>query len=694
MTTPQADRLIGITIDGRYRVVRRLASGGMATVYIAVDERLDRDVALKVMHPHLAQAPGGADFVARFRREAKAAARLAHPNLVAVHDQGIDGGVSYLVMELVSGTNLRARVNELPPLRVREALAIIEDVLSAVATVHHAGLVHRDIKPENILLSADGRVKVADFGLARAVTEVTAASTGTIFGTVAYLAPELIDRGYADARTDIYAIGATFYEVLTGKPLFGGSTAIQIALQHLNAPSPLVRESLPWLPTEVEQLLAGMIARDPDDRFTDATAAKTSLRQVRAQLSEQVLDMPVLTPAALEDEPTDEIGSRSSLDQASADHDSEPAIDSGEIASADAHPNEVSDLASPPTESTGAVANAGVAHTLAIDMQRTLPHRLLQTEDSSPAVSDPGRAGRRRSRFATRLVIGLVIVLAIAGGGYFVYNGVGPGAYRMVPQAGTVGAADSAEQALIAAGFDTSRTSEYSDTVRAGQLITTDPEAGTRVRKGSTVELVVSLGVQHFEVPTKLIGSRKAAAITAIKEAGFAEPTITTAYYDDVDKGAVTAVSVPEGSQQPHDTLIALTVSGGKQPVQIPNVVGHPQKDAKKDVEALRLTWHKADSQYSDTVPRGSVISQDPVAGTSGHVLDTVTVVVSRGPELVVVPDVRGLSEDGAVTELLNAGLKFEVNRYLGAYFDKVRFQSEEPNSEVPKGTKVTITVW
>lgn len=237
------DPLVGKLVDGRYRVVSRIARGGMATVYLATDRRLDRDVALKVMHPHLADGADGADFISRFRREARAAARLTHPGLVAVYDQGLDGETSYLTMEFIDGTNLRHALVTEGALQVRRAFSIVESVLDALATAHRTNLVHRDIKPENVLIAEDGRVKVADFGLARAVTEVTSTATGTVFGTVAYLAPEIILTGTCDARTDVYAVGILLFEMLTGRQPHTGETPIQVAYKHVNTDIPRRRPS-------------------------------------------------------------------------------------------------------------------------------------------------------------------------------------------------------------------------------------------------------------------------------------------------------------------------------------------------------------------------------------------------------------------------------------------------------------------
>ena len=289
MGTTVTDPLVGRLVDSRYEVVSRIARGGMATVYLAVDRRLDRDVALKVMHAHLAEGASGSDFVARFRREARTAARLTHPGLVAVYDQGVDGETSYLTMEYIDGSNLRRYLGERGALTVGDALRIGECVLDALSTAHRGELVHRDIKPENVLLATDGRVKLADFGLARAVTEVTSTTTGTVLGTVAYLAPELVTRGVSDARTDVYACGILLFEMLTGRQPFTGETPIQVAFQHVNNDVPAPSELVDWLPIEIDEVVRSLAARDPDDRPVDAGAALALLRRTRLALDDETL---------------------------------------------------------------------------------------------------------------------------------------------------------------------------------------------------------------------------------------------------------------------------------------------------------------------------------------------------------------------------------------------------------------------
>ncbi|OEV09525.1 protein kinase domain-containing protein, partial [Streptomyces nanshensis] len=289
---------IGQVLDGRYRVESRIAVGGMATVYRAVDTRLDRELALKVMHPSL--AVDGA-FVERFIREAKSVARLAHPNVVGVYDQGTDGTYVYLAMEYVSGCTLRDVLRDRGALRPRVALDVFEPMLAALGAAHHAGMVHRDMKPENVLIGDDGRVKVADFGLVRAVDTQTSVGSDTILGTVSYLAPEQIEQGTTDPRTDLYACGVMLYEMLTGAKPHSGGTPAQVLYQHLHGEMPAPSAAVPGLAPELDALVARATAREPDGRPQDAGALLSETRAARHRLTAAQLD--AVPPRAKEPQP-------------------------------------------------------------------------------------------------------------------------------------------------------------------------------------------------------------------------------------------------------------------------------------------------------------------------------------------------------------------------------------------------------
>ena len=279
------DPLIGRLVDGRYAVEARIAHGGMATVYLALDRRLDREVALKVMHGHLADDP---QFTARFIREARSAARLSHPGVVAVFDQGEDDGLLYLAMEYLQGRTLRRVLGELGVLTPGEALDVLEPVLDALGAAHAAGIVHRDVKPENVLLTDDGRVKVADFGLARAASSV-ASTSGMLMGTAAYLAPELIAHGLADARGDVYAVGVMLFEMLTGRLPFSGDVPLRVAYRHVHEDVPPPSEVVGQLPEPLDVLVTTAAARDPERRPADAGALLALERSVRARVPVEAL---------------------------------------------------------------------------------------------------------------------------------------------------------------------------------------------------------------------------------------------------------------------------------------------------------------------------------------------------------------------------------------------------------------------
>ena len=662
MGTTITDPLVGQLVDGRYQVVSRIARGGMATVYLAVDRRLDREVALKVMHPHLAEASGGADFVARFRREARAAARLTHPGLVSVFDQGLDGETSYLTMEYVPGGNLRRRLAAKGSLPVGEALTMADQVLDALSAAHRAGLVHRDIKPENVLLTEDDRIKVGDFGLARAVTEVTSATTGTVLGTVAYLAPELVTRGASDARTDVYATGVLLYEAITGRQPFTGETPIQIAFQHVNDDVPAPSDVADWLPTEVDALIGALTARDPQDRPADAAAALSLLRRTRGELDEATLARRVdVEPAAPvvddEDEPEDE------------DSPAEEAALAGDA----------------PTSKIAALSKGGTV---------ALPIGLGAVEHS-PVDPDESTPPKRRRLWLILAII--AAVAALAGGGIWWFQSIGPGAYTTVPTVSAL-TEQEARDTLDTAGLGFDVESAFDDQVPDGTVITSDPGDGERVRKDGTVTLTVSKGQDLVALPEGLGGALEADAKAALEAAGLTVDYTDPEYSDDLANGLVLAVTDSGGNaleanaSLKRGSTVMLTISRGPEPVTIFSVVGATLEVATEQLTTagLKIT---SEEVFSDTVPAGSIVAQDPAPGTAGHRMDTVHVAVSKGPEMVTVPNLRGKQYDEAEKMLTDLGLVAKRENILGGIFGTVREQSAPADTQVAKGSTITLTV-
>ena len=675
MATVTTDPLVGRLVDGRYEVVSRIARGGMATVYLAVDRRLDRDVALKVMHPHLAEGATGADFVSRFRREARAAARLTHPGLVAVYDQGLDGETSYLTMEYVAGSNLRRLLLTERTLTLGRTLDVLAEVLDALAVAHRAGLVHRDIKPENVLLDADGRLKVTDFGLARAVNEVTSTTTGTILGTVAYLSPELIATGACDARTDVYAVGILAYEMLLGTVPHTGSTPIQVAFQHVNNDVPPPSDTAPWLPPEVDDLLCALAARDPADRPADAGAALALVRSVRAALDPADLARRADPPASADAAPADEAPTAT-----------------GDTAT-------THDAGTAPTATLAALSlrdreAAGLTEPLA------LGHVVVPTTQPGPP---PPPASRRTARVRA-LVWTLVVLLVLggAGAGAAWWFTSGPGAYTTVPGGLTGVSQTEASSVLDDAGLEVTVDERYDDEVPEGAVVSTDPPSGDPVRKDGSVQLVVSQGVRMLTVPSGLVGATQVEASAAVEGADLTLAEPVSKHDDEVPAGQVMAVTDPdgealeEGAEIRHDVPVVLTVSAGPAPVVVPQVTGSERDAAVRTLEDEGLVVD-VEEEHSETVAEGLVVSQDPEQGTDAHRTDTVTVVVSLGPPLVEVPDTTTRNVKDAEKLLTDAGFEVEV-RYPQTIHPLNIVYAQEPegggDQRAPKGSTVVINVF
>jgi serine/threonine-protein kinase len=635
------DALIGRTLDGRYRVVSRIADGGMATVYLGVDERLGRDVALKVMRPHLVHDES---FVTRFRREARSAAALSHPNVVAVYDQGEDDGLMFLAMEYVPGQTLRDVLKDEGPLSPRAALDILDPLLLALAEAHTKGLIHRDVKPENVIISENGTVKVADFGLARAVSSQTVtSSSGLLLGTVAYLSPEQVERGIADARSDVYAAGLVLFEMLTGGKAFTGDTPIHVAYQHVHSGVPVPSSRVDDLPPALDELVAVATARDPDERPANAGEFLDLVRRTRASLPPDALD-------------------------------SRPA---GAAAVA---------AASVPT-ATAALPVRGRAGTGVATRPHTDTAALTVTPPPMEGVVVGPGGDDRGDRMRRWWPAGLAVLLVALLVGWFFL--LGPGSSVTVP-AVQGQPRDKAVAALEAAGLDATVQEAFSETVRTGTVISSDPTAGASARRGSDVTLVVSKGPERYAVPD-VVGSTVAEATRRLTEASLARGKVTEKFDERVPDGQVVSTSPKVGSELKKGAKVALVVSKGRQPIDVPDWTGKDATQAAKALSDLGLKVDATKQENSDTVAKGKVISQDPRDGTL-YRGDPVTLVVSKGPVLVDVPKVVGKTLPEAQKVLEDAGFKVKVEEALGGFFRTVRFQDPD-GGQAPKGSTVTLTI-
>lgn len=650
------DHQFGRLLDGRYRIGPRIARGGMASVYEAVDTRLDRTVAVKVMHPGLGDATTQDDsFARRFVREAKSAAGLSHPNVVAVYDQGRDesgDGTTYLVMEYVPGHTLRDTITKEAPMSPERALAILDPVLSALGTAHRTGLIHRDVKPENVLIADDGRIKVADFGLAKAVSAETqhTATNGVLIGTVSYLAPELVVEQRADARADVYAVGVILFELLTGTKPHTGETPIAVAYRHVHHDVPAPSSVVPGIPDYVDALVARATTRDPSLRPSDATVLLHHVRRVMHALHDGVREDPELVDDLLppaRPAGAGEIGSDTTPEPVSSLWDGTP----------DLLPEPRQQATRPRTPREPALGRERTS-VIAAPASPPPPSR---PAPSRPVPAEGGRPVRERSRRG--LVLALVLVVLVAGlaaGGYW----FGWGRYTSTP--GVVGLEQAAaETKLDDAGLGAEVEQVYSDSVEPGVVVSTDPRPGDRILPGDEVTLTVSKGPEVYDVPD-LSGLTVAEAEDRLAEVKMVLGRQVQRYSETVPKGQIVRSSPAFGSKEskalPVDTAVAVVVSKGKQPIKVGDWVGKDAEKLEKSLEAKGLQVKVTDTEYSDDIPEGRVISHTPKSGVV-YKGDEIGLVVSRGPELVTVPSVRYMSTDDAVEKLEDLGFKVKKER-------------------------------
>lgn len=595
-------------IGGRYRIVREVARGGMATVYLAIDTRLERKVALKIIHSHLAK---DTSFREKFIREARIAAKLSHPNLVNVFDQGEEGELAFMVMELVEGITLRDALKDFGAIEANRALELFEAMLSGLAAAHRAGILHRDLKPENVLLADDGRIKLGDFGLARDIDNHT--STGSLVGTVAYLSPELVMRGTADARSDVYAAGIMLFEILTGKQPFQGEQAVQIAYQHANdsvpAPSSINRSVPPLL----DEIVLWATAKEPAHRPSDAMELLSVVQRARADLKAGKANATIQIPQVSHNDATQLLSQ--------------------------------SDLAATTVLSTESIAATQLLNTNVNSTEVFDGFEFQDATDSALATFG------RKKRGARLLIATALVILLGAGAGW--WFGSGPGGLSMIPNLTSRSVLD-AQVALEALKGNVEILEESSATVAKGLVIRTEPAAGS-LYFGGTIKLFVSSGPKLVAAPD-LIGMNVAEATAELIKNGFLLGQVNS-WFNEAELGTVYSYLGSDGAEIPEGSRIDLSVSLG----QIPVVAGLEQEAAVDLIEAAGLTIDKVTEDYSDTIAAGQVISLVPQTEPLGQG-GLVNLVVSKGPNIVTVPNMVGETVLAAKTALQNLGLVVIVN--------------------------------
>lgn len=718
----------GQVIEGRYRVVSRIADGGMATVYQAVDERLGRTVTIKIMHTQLAQGPHRDQFVERFHREARSAAAIANPHIVQVYDTGEFDGLDYLVMEYVHGVNLRYEMNQQGTFSVRETLRIIGETLDGLASAHRAGVVHRDIKPENILLNDRGHVQITDFGLAKTVSQATLSSTGILLGTAAYLAPEMIEENQATPQGDLYSVGIMAWEMLAGKVPFTSDNPVTLVFKHVHEDVPSIVTVCEGINANVAAFIAHLTARAVEARPADASAALAELQRLQSMLA--VSDWQYRLPAANVNVSANTAQAEDAVAPMNEGNPAPPAPPTPPTQQFDDRTRKL-DRVKPnmttvmPVQQQNVDPEATTRFSLPPDGGVNTADGGTRTQSPAMQNGDHGNAGKGKSSKKHRMpliVAGVAaLLLACGAGGLAWWYYQGPGSYWTMPQPDGTSCSDAVacpitgvkwsdyESLLKVSDIEYEVSEEYSDSVAEGDIISTDPanvgDRGSK-RRGQKVKVVVSKGVRQATVPDDILDATSASGkdpINALKKAGFdnVEQTAASddAYSMEVPQGALLSLSVDPGATLPHNATITVTVSQGPKPVTMPNIVGKTKDEAQQTMDDLKLTANWTES-FDDKIPQGQVISASVDSGNTLHWGDSVDVVVSKGPETITLPNYVGQKASDAKAALEKLGFTVKVSSQitLDARQDK-KVASQDPvgGTEVrirdENGTPTTITL-
>ena len=627
--------LSGELIDGRYQLISQIAQGGMASIYSALDTRLDRKVAVKIMHPHLAQDEA---FVNRFIREAKAAAALTHPNAVSVQDQGWNtNGVPavFIVMEMVEGSTLREYLDESRKFGVAQTLQYLTAILGALAAAHKLGIIHRDIKPENILISNDGRIKIADFGLAHGalIGSTLTAESSVVLGSVSYLSPEQVQRGISDARSDVYSTGILAYELLVGEKPFSGDSPIQIAYMHVNNRVPRVSQSRSDIPKELDDLIYAATSSNPDERPRDAAVFLSGIQDIARSID------PKRNQLSLElDIPMQKISEKSSK----------------------------------------------------MKKKKLKPEPVREITEEKPKREMTAGTKRRTSKRVRRnRIIAATLAVALGIGSWYAL--IGPGSRIVVPS--VVGASiEEANAALAPLGL-TSEVIErrFDEDIASGKILESDPSGGDKVDAGGRVNLVVSKGQERYVIPV-LTGLTPSAALKVLtsqplKSAGISEEFNTT-----IPKGLVISSNPPNGQKVKRDTPVSILVSKGIEEIALTTYVGQSADQAQNELTEAGFNVESSFA-YSETVAAGAVVSQTPAGVVSAPKGSTITLVVSKGSKFVFIPNVYSIETNKAMATLKDLGLKVKVRSIGKKTVKYVTNVSPKIGTKVLRGTVVTITV-
>ncbi|WP_461166897.1 Stk1 family PASTA domain-containing Ser/Thr kinase [Tsukamurella serpentis] len=658
------DRLIGARIEGRYRIDAVIARGGMSTVYMGLDLRLDRPIAIKVMDPKYA---ADAQFVSRFEFEARAVAKLKDPGLVAVYDQGVDGDLAFLVMELVTGGTLRELLGERGPMPPHAVAAVMGPVLSALGTAHRAGLVHRDVKPENVLISDAGEVKVADFGLVRAIAAASVTSSSVILGTAAYLSPEQVESGNADARSDVYSSGVLVYELLTGQVPFTGDTAISLAYQRLHNDVPAPSTKIAGVPPEFDEFVARATDRDPSRRYADGFAMAQALTEIADDLDLPPFTVPAPDSSAEQRAAAAMYDARQGRPLIPAAAEPTSALGSG----APVPPFPPAGTPGPPT---AALPPNPVQHTRAETMHQPLPE-----EAAHPQRIGPARTGRTRSWIVVALIA--LVALLLGFGGWWLASGQ----YTTVP---SVTGLDriAAERTIKDAGLDVTLDGRFSNDITENTVTGIEPAAGSRISRFGTVTVQFSRG--RPIVPQFTAGDSPERVDQLLRDNGLVPKRGPAQFSRDIAQGGVVGLSPTPGTRVALGSTVTVVASAGNEPVTIPDVRGRSTDEATAILRSAGLSVKETKQQFDASTEAGKVFGTDP----SGQVNKggSVTLLVSNA---LTVPDVTGRTAAEAQDMLARAGLQAEITGESGSGAVVTSTSPAAGARVTPSNNRVTVTL-
>jgi eukaryotic-like serine/threonine-protein kinase len=629
------DTLIDSVFDGRYRIVRKLGAGGMANVYLAEDQELGRQVAIKILDDRHAADDS---FIERFRREAKNAAGLSHPNIVSIYDRGEAEGTYYIAMEYLSGRSLKELIVGRGPTPIRIAIDYTRQILAALGFAHRHGIVHRDIKPHNVVIDADGRVKVTDFGIARSgASQMTEA--GSIIGTAQYLSPEQARGSPVDQRSDVYSVGIVLYEMLTGKVPFTGESPLEIAMKHLSEVPMPPSELRDDVPEDLDLIALRALAKDPEDRYQTAEEMDADLGRVARGLSVS---------------------------------------------------EETADAA------TNVLAGAGISGAPTIIAPRPTKVAPPQPPARTPPAAYYGYEGPpRRSRSLWPWLLVLLLLVGAGFAAWFAYGKIRDqlNANQQVAVLYVVGLKQALAEAKIRGEhLNVQANKGASQTFPAGTVIAQNPAGGQKTAKGNVVTITVSTGKPKSQVPN-VVGGTQSEAVAALTAAHLR--FFVFHVYSSQAPDIVTAQNPPAGTRVLWNTKVQINVSRGVQQIAIPNVVGQTYQSAQSQLLAANL--RVAQTSVNSSQPANTVVSESPSAGTRVGAGTTVTLSVSKGPAATTpVPDVTNQDEPTAKALLQGSGFKVTVTTQ--AVTDPgqdgiVLSQSPAGGSSAASGSTVTIVV-